>query len=251
MTASQQQVSVEEVARTLKGFEQIEVINGSTYRDCSTILVVPTRGSPHGGSLSPLFVSALNALLAPMNQKRVLMFSCGHEVGAAYNAFIEQILAVPGLGAYKYLLTIEDDNIPPRDAHIRLIESIEQGPYDAVSGLYFTKGEINEPMAFGDPKLYDKMGTLDFKPINVRDAYARGEKVIEVNGIAMGCTLWRLDLFKAIPGPWFVTGEEKGTGFVSTQDLHFCRKARRCAKRFAVDLRVKVGHFDRDTGEVF
>jgi hypothetical protein len=75
-----------------------------------------------------------------------------------------------------------------------------------------------------------------------------------VNGIAMGCALWRMDLFRQIPKPWFVTVADylPDRGLVSfTQDLYFCEKAVRAGKRFAVDFRVRVGHMDVDTGEVY
>ena len=37
------------------------------------------------------------------------------------------------------MLTLEDDNLPPPDGLLRLYESIEAGPYDAVGGLYWTR----------------------------------------------------------------------------------------------------------------
>ena len=140
----------------------------------------------------------------------------------------------------------------PLIAH-NLLESIELGPYDAVSGLYWTKGDVNMPMAYGDPDEYARTGVLDFRPRDVRAALARGT-VMPVNGIAMGCSLYRMDLFRQIKAPWFVTCADvipdKGPiGF--TQDLYFCEQACRAGKRFAVDMRVRVGHLDVNTGVVY
>lgn len=253
---------VEEIQRAGKGFQRIEHISGSTYRDNSTIVIVPTRGMIHHK-----VVAAWNNLIPPMNQKRTplqfatpgpgeerhMIVTSGHEVGRAYDTMIKHILAHPELSKWKYILTLEDDNLPPPDAHIRLLESIEHGKYDAVGGLYFTKGDLNMPMCYGDPAQYRRTGELDFRPRDVRNAMQSGN-LIECNGIAMGCSLYRLDLFREIPEPWFVTVNDvvEGQGpQCFTQDLWFCQKAVRAGKRFAVDARVRVGHLDINSGEVY
>jgi len=230
------------------GYERIKLLHGSTFKDCSTIVVVPTRG------LIPIRVlQSWESLLSPMNQKKAKLYATGDEVGVAYNNMINFILNHPELSKWKYILTLEDDNIIPPDAHIRLLESIELGPFDAVSGIYFTKGEYNMPMAYGDPAEYSRTGVLDFKPRNIVEALQKGT-VMEVNGIAMGCSLYRLELFRKIPQPWFVTLNdvipEKGPACY-TQDLYFCERAKRAGCRFAVDMRVRVGHLDVNTGVVY
>ncbi|KAF0243291.1 MAG: hypothetical protein FD180_3476 [Planctomycetota bacterium] len=231
------------------GFERIQTIHGSTYRDCSTVIVSPTRGLIHHR-----VVAAWQSLIAPMNQKRAFLFVAGDEVGHAYNNFLQQVLAHPELSTWKYVLTLEDDNLPPPDAHIRLLEAIDAGPFDAVSGLYFTKGDVNMPQCYGDPEVHRRLGALEFQPRDVVGALARGQ-LVECNGIAMGCALWRMDLFRKIPPPWFVTVADwfpdKGGLAAMTQDLYFCKKAKEAGKSFAVDCRVKVGHLDPQTGIVY
>jgi len=230
------------------GFDRVLKIQGSTYRDQSTILIMPSREA----FLHFRVVAALQALIAPMNQKRAIMFCVGDEVGIAYDNLIQGILADPQLSKYRYVMTVESDNLPPPDAQKRLTETIEAGQWDAVSGIYFTKGEINMPMAYGDPAKFETTGELEFMPRDVTACLASGQ-VMPVNGIAMGCALWRMDLFRKMPRPWFVTVDDlidgKAMGF--TQDLWFCRQARLSGHRFAVDCRVKVGHLDLNTGEVY
>jgi hypothetical protein len=224
------------------GFERVQIIPGSTYLDNSTVVVVPGRDQ----MVHHRVVAAWQGLIAPMNQKRAFLFAMGHEVGKAYDSMIANILANPELAKWKYVLTLETDNLPPADAHIRMLETIEWGKYDAVSGIYFTKGDLNMPQAYGDPEEFKRTGVLDFKPRDVRQALAAGT-VLEVNGIAMGCALWRMDLFREIPPPWFVTVADvvEGKGILCfTQDLNFCAKAKHAGKRFSVDLRVRVGHLD-------
>jgi hypothetical protein len=192
--------------------------------------------------------------ISPMNQKRAMFFAVGDEVGHAYNRMIKRILDDPELSKWRYILTLEDDNVVPADAHVRLLESIEMEPkWDAVSGIYFTKGEVNMPMAYGSPDDFERTGVVDFRPRDIRECLAAG-KVMPVNGIAMGCTLWRTELFRQIEPPWFVTVadvvEGKGVqGF--TQDLYMCKRAREAGKRFAVDMRVRVGHLDVGTNVLY
>lgn len=242
------------------GFERVEHIAGSTYKDSSTVIVIPTRskfktedGQEVRGLIPSKVVQSWQALIAPMNQKRAIFFASGHEVGRAYDAMIQTILDHPELSKWRYIMTLEDDNIPPPDAHIRLLESIAWGNYDAVSALYFTKGEVNMPMAYGDPEEYKRTGNLDFRPRDIRDALKHGQ-VMPVNGIACGCALWKMSLFREVPPPWYVTMNDliPGKGIVGmTQDLAFCQKAVLAGKRFATDMRVRVGHLDIASGTVY
>ncbi len=83
------------------GFERVEHLQGSTYKEASTVIVIPSRGMiPHQ------VVSRLQALIAPMNQKRAILFATGHEVGAAYNAMIAMILSHDELKKWKYVMTL-------------------------------------------------------------------------------------------------------------------------------------------------
>lgn len=224
------------------GFQRTKVVFGDTCRDLSTVIIIPSRDRLFHHRV----VSSWQGLIAPMNQARANIFCIGHEVGVAYNQMIEMILAHPVMSKWKYVLTLESDNLPPPDAHIRLLETIEAGKWDAVSGLYFTKGDINQPMCYGDPEVYRQTGHLAFEPRPVGLALQNGH-VLECNGIAMGCSLYRMQLFREVPPPWFVTVSDviEGKGPIGfTQDLYFCERAKRMGKRFAVDMRVRVGHLD-------
>jgi hypothetical protein len=232
------------------GFERIQHHAGSTYRDSSTVIIVPSRED----KFHVRVVQAWQNLIAPMNQKRAFIYVTGDEVGVAYTNMVKTILEHPELSKWRYVMTLESDNLPPPDAHIRLLESIEQFGLDGVSGIYFTKGDVNMPMCYGDPAAFQQTGVLDFKPRDIRAALNAGDRVVECSGIAMGCSLYRMDLFRQIEAPWFVTTSDivEGKGPVGyTQDLAFCEKAKRAGKRFAVDLRVRVGHLDLATGVVY
>src|SRR5690349_13340576 len=92
-----------------------------TYEDLSTICIVPTRGMIHAK-----VVQSWMGLMAPMNQKFTRIFAIGLEVGEAYSATIENILANEELSKWKYILTLEEDNMPPPDGLLKLYEGMGQ-----------------------------------------------------------------------------------------------------------------------------
>ena len=212
-----------------------------TYRDLSTIIICPTRGS-----IPCKVVQSWMAMFRPMNQLTVgPLFAVSMEVGAGYNALIELILANPVLANFKYILTIEEDNLPPMDGLVKLYESMDK--YDVVQGLYWTKGEGGQPMIYGNPEVLPK----NYVPqIPIQD------QVQECNGLGMGFTLFKMDLFKdpKIEKPWFKTVQEvipgKGTS-AFTQDLWFFQNAAKAGYRFACDNRVRVGHYDIQNDKVW
>jgi hypothetical protein len=166
------------------------------------------------------------------------------EVGDAYNAAVEAILAHEQLSKFKYLLTLEEDNLPPPDGLLKLYEAIDG--YAAVGGLYWTKGEGGQPMQYGDPK----------EILNFRPQMPVAGQLNECNGLGMGFTLFDMEVFRdpKLEKPWFKTVQEwdPQTGAQSgTQDLYFFAKIRKLGYRVGCDARVLVGHLDPNTGVVW
>jgi hypothetical protein len=177
------------------------------------------------------------------------------EVGDAYNVAIETILATPALRDFKYILTLESDNIIPfipnsQGPLMMLYETMEKG-YDAVGGLYWTKGTPSAPLIYGDPKAKKTDSEGYFK---VRHDWKIGS-IVECNGMGMGFTLFKLDIFKdtRLRKPWFVTKQEHGEKgpVVFTQDLWFFQDMRQYGYRCAVDTRCRLGHLDLRTGILY
>jgi len=245
-------MNVEETVEALKplGFERMEIMDGSNFLDNSTVIIIPTLGK-----IDQKVVNSWLNLMAPMNQKRAVFFARNFEVGRAYDEMVENVLKDPNLSTWRYILTLEDDNLPPPDAHIRLLESINAGPYDAVGGLYWTKGSYNMPMCYGSSEIYAQTGYLEFVPRDVNSLLKGGATVIDCNGLAMGCTLFRMDVFKKISKPWFQTVNEitleTGAATNMTQDLFMSKKMKEAGMRLACDIRVKIGHLDTSTGIVY
>ncbi|MCX7778671.1 MAG: hypothetical protein N2259_00240 [Patescibacteria group bacterium] len=217
-------------ANILKSIERLE--KGKAYQDLSTICIVPTRGM-----IPAKAAQSWMGLITPMNQKFTRIFMIGMEVGEAYNAAIELILANPELSKWKYILTLEEDNLPPPDGLLKLYENMDK--YDVIGGLYWTKGEGGQPMIYGDPNDPE----MNFRPQPPR------MEIQPCNGLGMGFTLFRLELFKdpRIEKPWFKTCQEydpqRGSK-IYTQDLYFFEKIRQFGYKVACDTRVRVGHYD-------
>ena len=200
------------------------------YKDLSCIQIVPCFGS-----IPTKAVASWLNLYAPPNGKFVRLFAVGMEVGAAFSSCIENILAHPELSKFKYILTLEHDNIPPADGIVKLLAQMEAHPeYACIGGLYFTQGPGGCAQIWGDPK--DPV-------LNFRPQLPIPNTVQECCGTGMGFNVWRLDMFKdpKLRKPWFKTQTEGGVG---TQDLYFWSDARKNGYRCAIDTNIKVGHYD-------
>lgn len=212
------------------------------YRDASTVCLVPTRGK-----IAWRVVQSWMNLASPMNQNFVRIGAVAFEVGAAYSNMIDQVLATPGLCDFKYVLTLEEDNMPPPDGLLKLVEAMHEHPeYAAIGGLYWTKGEAGQPMIYGNPTEV---------PLNFRPQPPVPGELVPCNGLGMGFTLFRMDVFKEgkVARPFFETVQRytpEGAACY-TQDLYFFERAVKAGYKFACHCGVHVGHYDEHTDMVW
>jgi hypothetical protein len=205
------------------------------YKNLSTAWVTPTRGTC-GTRVAFSWANVMGAPNSPLCRWCVE----GFEVGKAYNEAIAGILSSPIFSKFQYLLTVEEDNTPPPDGLLKLYKGIQK--FDAVGGLYWIKGEGGVPMIWGDPK----------EPNTYVPQTPIPDTLQECNGLGMGFTLFRLDMFRNPGfefGQWFKTVAEPGS--VMTQDLFFFQKAQKLGYKFAVDTSCKVGHYDQAEGTIW
>lgn len=210
--------------------------DSAQYKDLSTIIIIPAFESVP----TRVVASWLN-LINPPNNKIARLFAMGMEVGEAYSRTIDAVINHPDIKDWKYVLTIEHDNIPPPEGFVKLLsrmESAEGKQYAAIGGLYFTKGEGGVPQIWGDPKSFP----LNFRP----QKPDLSGNLVECCGTGMGFTLFRLSMFKdeKLRRPWFKTTMSQSEG-IASQDLYFWNDARKNGGyRCAIDCSVKVGHYD-------
>jgi len=255
------------------------------YRNNSLIMLMPSKD----GRPALAAWRAWDGMAFPPNAPKASMDVRGMEVGAAYEYLTERAM-LEQFDSYQWVLTREEDNVPERNVVLRLLAAIRQCPdceeevaddallcpaghrrYDGIGALYFMKSEPPQPMAFGDPAKPDD--------VQVRDVWdaIKEKQIIEVNGIAMGASLYRRSMFNEISRPWFKTVDQESDPVVTqlsteedvdkflkgldgttrnygraTQDLFFCKKAKQeIGSRFGVDCGARVGHYDFTTGEIF
>jgi hypothetical protein len=184
-------------------------------------------------------------MMTAMNQKFIRIMTTDLEVGKAYSETISQILSNPELSKWKYIATLEHDNIVDPDWLLKLYEDIEG--YDAVGGIYYTKGESGRPMCYGRP---------DVQPLNFIPFEPPPDSVTRCNGLGMGANLFRMEMFKdkRLPNPLFQTKQEYTYGQgaqMFTQDLYFYQEAGKLGYKFACSTRTRVGHMDLETGYIW
>jgi hypothetical protein len=191
------------------------------------IQIVATRGWVK----SEIYACHLD-MVWPQNSPRRLMVISGAEVGAAYESAIEYVVNKLN-PTPTYVFTVEDDMLPPQDALHRLLTVLQSMPPDvaAIGGLYNTKEEQTKPLLFGQD--YSFM------------AVPKELGLVETSIMPMGCTLYRTDVFKKMPRPWFET-----TAY-QTQDAYFSLRATKLGWKFYIDTRIQCGHMDVDTGKIY
>lgn len=233
------------------------ILKGHSYKDMGTVCIVPMR---KGGTLRPKWVETFNGIIKPPNHPFLTYYAEGCEVGDAFNQVIWTVLNTPDLMAWNsgrgpWLFTVEDDNLPPPDALIKLLEDMHNTPFAVVSGLYWTKGEGGVPQIWGNPTEV---------PVTYYPQPPIPGTIQECRGTGMGCAVWDLQMFldprtrqgvgvDGVP-VWFKTMAEVGSDGipkVGTQDLSFASQAQKAGYRFAVDTNVRVGHIQWDTGVVW
>jgi len=210
------------------------------YQDLSTICITPAISG-----IPPKVVLSWRNLMAPMNQKFLHIILENMEVGDAYNAGVEFILNHPELSKWKYILTLETDNMPQPDGLLKLCESIKE--FDVVGGLYFTKGDGGMPMIYGNPKEI---------PLSFRPQQPMPNMIQPACGLGMGFTLFRTSIFKDknLRKPWFQSKQSHTPGVGSacyTQDLYFFEDAFKLGYKMACDTRVTVGHYDYANDRIY
>jgi len=213
------------------------ILKSNTFRELHTVWVTPTV--KHRLDDQVVFQSWWSVAFPP-NQRISRIGIGGGEVGDAYNTAVEVILKDTNTN-WKYMLTVETDNLPPCNGLMKLIESVDK--YDVISGLYWMKNQ-EPPRAhiYGDPA----------KPGTYAPQVPLEDTVQACNMTGMGFTLWNMDIFRRMPKPWFKSSDATDNDQF-TQDGYFFQKAHSLGLnlRVAVDTRVKVGHMDFETRKIW
>jgi SAM-dependent methyltransferase len=131
-------------------------------------------------------------------------------------------------GGWDYLCFIDHDNILPPDAVARLW----QYNLPVVGGLYFERSYPHLPLLYTfNPVTQDITVALD---------YPKG--LVKCDVLGMGCSLWKTEVFKQFPSPWFAyrrVGEGEAYG---TEDIAIFQKLKALGIPVHVDTNLTIGH---------
>jgi len=206
--------------------------NANSYKDLSAVCIIP-----NSGTIPAIVAERWLNLQNSMNQKFIRIILNGTEKYSAYNIAIEQILANPFLNSFKYIITLEENIIPPFDGLLKLFEDTEK--YDVVGGLIWTADIEARSMIYGNPKGIPSTYTPQFPKLDT---------IQECNGLGTGFTLFKIDIFKnkKVPKPWFRIPfqHEQGKPYDGAPDMYFFENIHKLGYKVACDTRIKVGNYD-------
>lgn len=219
------------------------VVTGN-HRRPTFLLCIPTLG------MTPIeFTIGMMRMQFPVNCQCQSFVAKGMEVGVARNYAVEQVLKMNPRP--EYLCFIGDDMLPNSDSLLLLYDEMRSGKWDVLSGLYHTKARTE---AVSVPVMWrvDKNG-----PMVAGVDYQVGETV-EVHVTGMDFCLIKSDIFEKLgPAPWFKTSDHSdminsdGSLNIFTEDSFFCKNVMEKGFKTGVVTKVRVGHIDAKTGEVY
>lgn len=226
----------------------------NSYQDKSIVCVIPTRGM-----VDIRVVDAWFKLITPINHKFTKLFMSGGELADSYNTAIITILNHPDLQNTRWLLTMEDDNIPPPDGILKLVDSMlkhenDGDKYWAISGTYFTKPSRDyiehAPIAFG----CGDTGKWNMMTPPLKD----DGSVTQCCLIPQGFTLYDLNIFRKLEYPWFKTVEYHDSSrnifdknVCATQDAYLFENMWNNNMKIGCRGDIRVGHLDPKTNEIW
>lgn len=210
-------------------------------------LCVPTLGQ-----VTARWASHMMDLIQPMNVGRCRIMVHGKPVAEARNECVQRALDMEASDReVTHLFWIDDDVLASATALVKLYYHHR----DIVSGVYFTKEEIAQPLIFPGKTA----GTCPYVPDALMEVWAHG----------MGLTLVRTDVYRRMkdelklgtdayghtawyetPGPQF-EGNILNAG--GTEDLFFCDRAVIMGYKPLVDCTSHAfgWHIDRHTQRVY
>ena len=186
------------------------------------LIGVPTEHKAEKG------LPCLEGLDFPTGAEIRLYNSWGRKVAESYNHIVETALADKA----DYIITVEDDTFPQPDALVKLMKLLKENPKSAVAAWYPKKEKSRQGVHI---ILKDKERTEMKDDGTIQEAYT----------MAMGCSIYPIEMFMKIPFPWFKTTDHL------SQDSFFSQLAREAGYKLLVDTSIKCKHIDRKTGKVF
>ncbi len=190
--------------------EYAEAVKRLTYKNRDILLVDNSKDDSYLKKLEKYDLSAVKGPWFESAKQRIIK---------SRNLLREKALE----GNYDYLLSLEQDIIPPKD----IIENLLKHKHDIVSALYFMPSDSSlTPMLAIKEK--DQYGYI---PFNYAD---KNNSTINVNYAGLGCILISKKVLQKIK-----FRADKKPGF---DDWWFCKDAEKEGFKIYADLSVKCKH---------
>ncbi len=130
-----------------------------------------------------------------------------------------------------YVFFTENDMILPFNIIETLYNDIIKTKLDAISGLYFLRGDGTQPC------LYNNGGNKENPFLHIPIVLVPENQIFTIDCCGMGCVLMNVDVFRKIDYPWFDLKEGK-----YGQDIYFYTKAKAAGIKVGVDTSVQCEH---------
>ena len=192
----------------------------------SILLCLPTFGYIHVGMFSNLHTQEV-----PIHRSVIWHLPVGLPVAEARNSAVEKALEV---GSEYVYFRDYDVLAPPTGLGILMARDA-----DVVGGMYCSKQKPPVPLI-----IKDNRPTLDWEPGDM----------VKCDGIGMGCTLIKTDVFTRMTEPWFETShvseDDKPCHSYTTEDMYFCNKLHDELGLYPYcDTAVSCVHIDFESGD--
>lgn len=126
----------------------------------------------------------------------------------------------------EYIFFIDHDNILPSNLLIKLLEY----NVPVVGALYFERKYPHLPLIYTFEQ--------DFQTVRVEYNYPKG--LVRCDVIGLGCSLFKMEVFKQMPEPWFCY--EYKDRVWGTEDIAFFHKLKEVGVPVLIDTINTVGH---------
>lgn len=174
-------------------------------------------------------------------------FVRGYDCATARNSIV---FVATDLGV-DYLMMVDNDVTPPRDA---LVNMIDDG-VDVVSGYYAHRDADNvyrgrtcacKLLMPNNEYYFNYPLESEYTADELHALRDSGKHLVQIHGGGMGCILINMRVFRKTEYPWFdwVNYGDGNWGMLS-EDLFFCEQLRKAHVPMHVDTRVACGHLFR------
>ena len=193
-----------------------------------TLIAVPCFDMVHEGFMSSMLKLKKPGETIYASQKNTLIYNARNTIATnAINDGFDRVLW------FDSDLTFQDDTME------RLVEDMEAGGYDIVSGLYFLRKPNTKPIVFDN--LVWEMDT-ETKMVEAGATYYEDypkDALFECAGVGFGCVMTTTDILKRV-------SDKYGLPFTPLlglgEDLSFCWRATNVGAKIMCDSRIKCGH---------